>query len=569
MGNSDEYKGDIFMLYQEIVAVYQDLDSTTKRLEKTSILANFLGKVGSEDPEILSIVTLLSLGMIFPTWSEDELGIGAKLLMKAISMVVGVSPDDVENQMQETGDIGQAAEELYHKKSQVTLFTQPLTIEKVHQNLVKMANISGKRAQFKKIDYLMELLSAASPQEAKYLTRTVLEELRVGVGDGTIRDAISQAFNVPPEVTERAHMLTNDMGLVAEVALTQGEKGLRDLTLKPGKPVKPMLAQLSPGIKQSIEEMGWAICETKYDGIRVQIHRSGGKIDVFTRRLENISHALPEIGDYIQTSLPDQDFIVEGEIIASRDGKPISFQYMLQRVRRKYEVEKMVSKIPLTLYLFDLLYYRGPVLDEPLEERRKMLESIVKPDPGKLELSRQVKVTPDEIEKANDLFEASIKGGHEGIMIKDPHAPYMPGIRGKKMLKLKAEPETLDLVVVGGTYGTGKRAHLIGSYLMAIQDENNQLKALAYAATGLDDKTLLELSDMVEPLIISKKGREVKIEPSIILEIAFSEIVESPESETGYSLRFPVVKRIRNDRGLDEIDTLERIESIFKNSQKS
>ncbi|HOI40393.1 MAG TPA: ATP-dependent DNA ligase [Methanobacterium sp.] len=557
------------MLYQELVTVYQDLDSTTKRLEKTTILANFLGKVGSEDPEILSIVTLLSLGMIFPTWSEDELGIGAKLLMKAISMVVGVAPDDVENQMRETGDIGQAAEELYHKKSQVTLFTQPLTIEKVHQNLVKMANISGKRAQFKKIDYLMELLSAASPQEAKYLTRTVLEELRVGVGDGTIRDAISQAFNVPPEVTERAHMLTNDMGLVAEVALMQGEEGLRDLTLKPGKPVKPMLAQLSPGIKQSIEEMGWAICETKYDGIRVQIHRYGGKIDVFTRRLENISHALPEIADYIQTSLPDHDFIVEGEIIASRDGKPISFQYMLQRVRRKYEVEKMVSKIPLTLYLFDLLYYREPVLDEPLEERRKILESIVKPDPGKLELSRQVKVTPDEIEKANDLFEASIKGGHEGIMIKDPHAPYMPGIRGKKMLKLKAEPETLDLVVVGGTYGTGKRAHLIGSYLMAIQDENNQLKALAYAATGLDDKTLLELSDMVEPLIISKKGREVKIEPSIILEIAFSEIVESPESETGYSLRFPVVKRIRNDRGLDEIDTLERIESIFKNSQKS
>lgn len=568
-GNYGEFKGDIFMLYQELVTVYQDLDSTTKRLEKTTILANFLGKVGSEDPEILSIVTLLSLGMIFPTWSEDELGIGAKLLMKAISMVVGVAPDDVENQMRETGDIGQAAEELYHKKSQVTLFTQPLTIEKVHQNLVKMANISGKRAQFKKIDYLMELLSAASPQEAKYLTRTVLEELRVGVGDGTIRDAISQAFNVPPEVTERAHMLTNDMGLVAEVALMQGEEGLRDLTLKPGKPVKPMLAQLSPGIKQSIEEMGWAICETKYDGIRVQIHRYGGKIDVFTRRLENISHALPEIADYIQTSLPDHDFIVEGEIIASRDGKPISFQYMLQRVRRKYEVEKMVSKIPLTLYLFDLLYYREPVLDEPLEERRKILESIVKPDPGKLELSRQVKVTPDEIEKANDLFEASIKGGHEGIMIKDPHAPYMPGIRGKKMLKLKAEPETLDLVVVGGTYGTGKRAHLIGSYLMAIQDENNQLKALAYAATGLDDKTLLELSDMVEPLIISKKGREVKIEPSIILEIAFSEIVESPESETGYSLRFPVVKRIRNDRGLDEIDTLERIESIFKNSQKS
>ena len=557
------------MLYNELVTVYQDLDSTTKRLEKTNILSNFLAKVGEEEPEILPIVTLLSLGRIFPTWSEEELGLGAKLLMKAISMVVGVSPEEVENQMRETGDIGLAAEKLYQKKSQITLFTRPLTIEKVYSNLVKMAEISGNRAQFKKIDYLMELLSSASPLEAKYLTRTVLEELRVGVGEGTIRDAISQAFNIPPEVVERALMLTNDIGLVAEVARMEGEAGLRQLTLKPGKPVKPMLAQLSPGIKISVEEMGWAMCETKYDGIRVQIHSHDDEIDIFTRRLENISHALPEIGDYIKKSLPQEDFIVEGEIIASRDGKPVSFQYMLQRVRRKYEVDKMISKVPLTLYLFDVLYYQGPVLDEPLQKRRRILESIVKPVQGKLELSMQVNVTPEEIQKAHDLFDASINAGHEGIMIKDPHAPYTPGIRGKKMLKLKAEPETLDLVVVGGTYGKGKRAHLIGSYLMALQDENGQLLTLAYAATGLDDQTLLELSEMVEPLIISKEGRQVKIEPSIILEIAFSEIVKSPEYESGYSLRFPVVKQIRNDRSLDDIDTLERIESMFRNSQKS
>ncbi len=564
-----ECNGDISMLYNDLVEVYQDLDSTTKRLEKTDILAKFLAKVGDEEPELLPIVTLLALGRIFPTWSEEELGIGSKLLMKAISQAVGVSPEDVENRMRDTGDIGMAAEELYQKKSQITLFSRPLTIQKVHRNLVKMAEISGNRAQFKKIDYLMELLSSAAPAEAKYLTRTVLEELRVGVGEGTIRDAISQAFNIPKEVAERAHMLTNDMGLVAEVARMEGEEGLRKLTLKPGKPVKPMLAQLSPGIKESVEEMGWAICETKYDGIRVQIHRHGDEIDIFTRRLENISLALPEISDYIDKALPHEDFIVEGEIIASRDGKPISFQYMLQRVKRKYEIDKMVSKIPLTVYLFDVLYYEGPILDEPLQERRKTLESIVKTDEGKLELSAQVKVTPEEIHKAQELFNHSIEGGHEGIMIKDPHAPYMPGIRGKKMLKLKAEPETLDLVVVGGTYGKGRRAHFIGSYLMAIQDEDNQLKPLAYAATGLDDNTLMELSEMVEPLIINKEGRQVKIEPSIILEIAFSEIVESPESETGYSLRFPVVKRIRNDLGLDEIDTLDRIESIFRNSQKS
>jgi DNA ligase-1 len=558
------------MLYLKLVELYQDLDSTTKRLEKTSILADFLRKVGDEEPEILPIVTLFSLGRVFPTWSEEELGIGSKLLMKALSMVIGVRPKDVEDQMQETGDIGLAAEKLYRNKSQSTLFTRsPLTIEKVYRNLVSMAEISGKRAQQKKIDILMELLSAASPQEAKYIARTVLEELRVGVGEGTIKDAISESFVIPKEVTERAHMLTNDMGLVAQVAKNEGEQGLRKLSLKPGKPVKPMLAQLSPGIEVSIAEMGWALCETKYDGIRVQIHRHGEEIDIFTRRLENIGHALPEISRYIQQSLPQEDFIVEGEIIVTRDGKPISFQYILQRVRRKYEIEKMIDKIPLTIYLFDVLYYHGPLIDVPLEERRRKLESIVQITKGKLELSTQVKVTPEEIQKANNLFELSIKRGHEGIMIKDPHAPYMPGIRGKKMLKLKAEPETLDLVVVGGTYGTGKRAHFIGSFLLALQDENNQLKTLAYAATGLDDKTLSELSDLVAPLIIVKEGRQVKIEPSIILEIAFSEIVKSPEYESGYSLRFPVVKRIRYDLGLDEIDTLERIESIYRSSQKN
>lgn len=557
-------KKDTKMLYMDLVDVYESLDSTTKRLEKTSIISEFLQKVGEEEPNILSTVTLLCMGRIFPTWSEEELGIGSKLLMRAISMAVGVSPENVEDQVRETGDIGLAAETLYKKKSQVTLFTRPLTIDKVYSNLVRMAEISGNRAQFKKIDFLMELLSSASPKEAKYLTRTVLEELRVGVGEGTIRDAISQAFNLNKEVTERAHMLTNDMGLVAEVAFSEGEKGLSILTLKPGKPVKPMLAQLSPGINESVQEMGWALCETKYDGIRVQIHRHGGEIDIFTRRLENVGHALPEIRDYIQNSLPPTDFIVEGEIIATREGNPISFQYMLQRVRRKYDIEKMMDKVPLTLFLFDVLYYQIPLIDHPLKERRKTLESIVSILKGKVELSKQVKVTPEEIEKAQDLFESSINAGHEGIMIKDPKAPYMPGIRGKKMLKLKAEPETLDLVVVGGTYGTGKRAHLIGSFLLALQDENNELKTLAYAATGLDDKTLLELSELVEPLIVSKEGRHVDIKPSIILEIAYSEIVKSPEYESGYSLRFPVVKRIRNDRGLDDIDTLERVESMFK-----
>lgn len=553
------------MKYEKLVELYDAMDSTTKRLEKTAILSDFLKMVGEIDPENLPVVTLLSLGRIFPTWSEEELGIGSKLLMKAIGLVVGVTEGEVEDQIRDSGDIGVASQELFKRKVQSTLFRKSLTIDKVHQNLVKIADISGDRSQYKKLEILRELLSSASPEEAKYLTRTVLEELRVGVGEGTLRDAISQAFNVPKDTVDRAHMLTNDLGLVAKVAREEGEEGLKKLTLKPGKPVKPMLAQLSPGYKESIIEMGYALCETKYDGIRVQIHREGDEINLFTRRLENISHAVPEITEYIKKSIKPANFIVEGEIIVTKDGKPISFQYILQRVRRKYEIDRLREEIPLTLFLFDVLYYEKPTLDDPLKDRRKLLEEIVDVIPGKLELSKQVKVTPETTDLALNLFNESIEEGHEGVMLKDPNAPYTPGLRGKRMVKWKATPETLDLVVVGGTYGKGRRAHVIGSFLLALQDENKELKTLAHVATGLDDKTLVELNEMSKPLITRNVGQKVELVPSIIMEVAFSEIVKSPEYESGYSLRFPVVKRIRTDISIDDIDTVERVESMFAN----
>ncbi|MGZ7160559.1 MAG: ATP-dependent DNA ligase, partial [Methanobacterium sp.] len=267
------------MSYQELVDVYEALTSTTKRLEKTSILAEFLKDT---DPKILPIVTSLSLGKVFPAWSEKEMGIGLKLLMKAISLVVGVSTDVVEDNVRDKGDIGLASEYLFGNRLQSTLFTRPLTISKVYKNLIKIADVSGKNAVQKKLRILIELLTSASPKEAKYISRTVVEELRVGMGEGTLKDSIAEAFNVDKELVERALMLTNDPGLVAGVAEREGGEGLGKLNLVPGKPVKPMLAQLSPDIKTSVEEMGAAICETKYDGFRVQIHRNGDDIKIFT-----------------------------------------------------------------------------------------------------------------------------------------------------------------------------------------------------------------------------------------------------------------------------------------------
>jgi len=549
------------MKYQKLVDVYEALATTTKRLEKTDILAKFFKEV---DKKTLPKVVLMALGTVFPPWSEEEQGLADKMLMKAIANVVGAKVSDVEDQVREQGDIGGAAEKLYKSKSQTTFFSKPLEIDFVFSNLRKLAKISGDRSTARKIAIVLELLSSATATEAKYISRTILEELRIGVGEGTVRDAISLAFNIEKSIVDRAHMLTNDLGLVAEVAGNKGKEGLKKLNLSPGKPVKPMLAQLSDGIETSIEEMGETICETKYDGIRTQIHKKGDKINLFTRRLENISEAIPEIINYIKKTFPDEDFIAEGEIIATRDNKPISFQYMLQRVRRKYNIEKAIEDVPLKLYLFDLLYFKKPMIDEPLAIRRKTLEKIVDTNSDQINISTMIKATTENVQEAEDLFNESIAGGHEGIMIKDPKEPYIPGIRGKKMLKFKAEPETLDVAVVGGTYGIGKRANFVGSYKVALRDDDDELKTVAHVATGLDDETLTKLTDLMNKYKIVEKGTKIEVEPKIILEIAYSEIVKSPEYETGYSLRFPVVKRIREDKGLGDIDTVERLKSMFK-----
>ena len=548
------------MKYQELVNVYEALGATTKRLEKTDILADFLKTVEEED---LEKITLMALGSVFPSWSEEEQGIGDKLVMKAVGDAVGVSVDVVEDAIREEGDIGAAAEKLYAKKAQMTFFSQPLTVSFVYNQLRKLSTITGSRSTARKISNILELLSSASGKEAKYICRTILEELRIGVGEGILRDAISQAFDVDKAVAERAHMLTNDLGLVAKVAMEEGETGLKKLNLVPGRPVKPMLAQLSEGIDISIEEMGCALCETKYDGFRTQFHKNGDEITLFTRRLENVTHAFPDAVDFIRRGFPDEDFIAEGEIVGFRDNKPLPFQTVLQRVRRKYDIHDEMKNVPIKIFLYDLLYFNEPVVDEPIIKRRKILENAVDTSIDELNLSDIVKVGPENIDDAVELFNKSIAGGHEGIMIKNCAEPYIPGIRGKKMLKFKAEPETLDAVIVGGTKGIGKRGEFIGSYEIALRDEYGDLLTITKIGSGLSDDDLANLTRQMKEIIISEKGTHITVQPKIVLEIKYSEIVKSPEYPAGYSLRFPIVKSIRTDKGVEDIDTIERLESMY------
>lgn len=550
------------MLYQDLCKVYSDLESTTKRLEKTEIIANLFRSLNGED---ISEISLLILGRVFPAWSDEEIGIGSKLVERSVAKAIGTTLDKVEDAIRDEGDIGLASYKLFQNKKQTTFFSKPLTVNFVFNSLRKLPKIKGSNSTNRKISIILELFSQATPLEAKYLTRNITEELRIGVGEGIVRDAIAEAFDIDKKVVERAQMLTNDVGLVSIVSLEEGREGLEKLNVKPGKPIKPMLAQLAPPLEEIINEVGFAICETKYDGIRLQIHRNEDGIKIFTRRLENITHAMPEIVKLIDEHIPHENFIMEGEVIAIKDGRPLSFQNILHRVRRKYDIDKAIENVPLKLFLFDLLFYKIPLLDEPLLDRRKKLEEIVDISSDDLKLSTMVYGTPETIPEVEQLFERSLKEHHEGIMIKDAAQPYIPGIRGKKMLKWKAEPETLDMVVIGGMHGTGKRAKFVGSYLLALRGDDNKLKSVVYAATGLDDDMLTYLTKKMKEYEISEKGRKITVEPKIVLEIAFSEIVKSPEYETGYSLRFPVVKRIRSDKGVSDVDTVERLISMYIN----
>lgn len=550
-------------LYEDLVKVYESISSTASRLEKEDIISQFLVQITESDPEITYDVALLLQGKIFPPSSDKEMGVSTQLIIKALSKLLGEKTKSIEDKLASVGDMGEITEDLIRNNKQVTFFKVPLTIRKVITNLRKTESIMGSNSQNKKLNLILELYTSASPLEAKYITRTITEKLRIGVGEGTLVEAIAKAYNMEKEVIDRAYMLSNDLGEVASRAQKSLEE-VQSLTIIPGRPIKPMLAQLSPGITESIEEMGEVVCETKYDGIRVQIHRKDDEIKIFTRRLENVTNALPEIVEYVNDALPDEDYIVEGEVIATRDNKPISFQYILQRVKRKYDVDRMREKIPLKIFLFDVLYYKKPTAEDSLGMRRQLLEKIVNTS-SNVELSTMKVVTQDNVDEAIELFDWSIENGHEGIMFKDINSPYSPGKRGKNMLKYKPVRETLDCVITGGIYGKGKRAKFFGSYLLSLFDsKTGEYRTLVHAATGMDDEMLATLTERMQKHIISTNEQVVSFKPAVILEVAYSEIVESNEYEVGYSLRFPAIKRVRDDIGLDQVDTIDKLMQMIE-----
>ncbi|GAB6265253.1 MAG: ATP-dependent DNA ligase [Methanothrix sp.] len=536
----------------------QRVEGVSGSLEKVDLVAAFLKNL---DDDELAVASGFIVGDLFSPSLDLVMGVGPSILYEAMARACGCSTERISDMLRATGDPGLVASAAVDKKKPIGFAAfikdEPLSIKEVYQRLVAVARASGKGSQDAKVKNLQYLFSQATPLEAQYIARLAIEDMRIGIGEGGVRDAIAQAFSQDASKVERAYNLTNDIGLVA----VNARKGtLADLNVLINHPIKMMLAQVGEGISASMQELGSAAIEWKYDGARVQIHKDGKRVRIFSRRLEDVTRSLPEIVRLAQEVRADKA-ILDGEVVAiGKDSRPLAFQEILKRFRRKYNVEKQAKETPLHLFLFDLIYLDGQsTVDLPLTRRRELLEGIA--DPSIL----ADQVISDSVQKAEEIYHQALEKGHEGLILKNSMSVYAPGKRGKNWLKIKPVMETLDLAVIGAKWGEGRRASFLGSYRLACLDEaTSKLLDIGWVATGLTDEALAELTELFRELILVQNGMEVELKPAVIFEVAYEEIQKSQSYSSGYALRFPRLVRVRDDKSLEEADSLERVESLYR-----
>lgn len=560
------------MDYSRLVDVYEYLEKTPSRLKKIEAIAELMRKTPTE---ILPRVTLLLQGKIFPSWSDKEAGIADLLMVKIVARSTGFPEKEVIKRFKEMGDFGQVIEEMVGGKKQRTLFSRALTVEKVFDNLQKLAVIEGKKSQDRKFSLVSELISSAKPKEAKYIVRTTLGDLRIGVAEGVIRDSIAKAFLGEEEdmkdvvkSVEWAWFLRPDYGEVARIAKEGGLKALKRVSIEVGKPYHVLLAERSKSLEDALGKFDKPALEYKYDGARIIIHKKGGKVWLYTRRLENVTRQFPELVEYVKECVKAEDCVIEGEMLGfdRKTGRPMPFQFLSQRIKRKYDIEKMVREIPIQVNLFDIVYLEGDALfEEKLESRRKSLKGIIKTKKGRFQIAKQL-VTKDS-EKAQRFYEEALSAGQEGLIIKNLDAKYQPGRRVGYWLKVKPTMENLDLVIIGAQWGSGKRTGWLGSLVLGCRKGDRFLEC-GMIGTGIKEKegqegiTFTKLTKLLKPYIESEKGRDVRIKPKLVVEVAYEEIQKSTNYSSGYALRFPRVVRIRFDKKASDADTAERIEKL-------
>jgi len=558
------------MRYSSLVGLYEELESTTKRLEKIDILSKFLKKIETDK---LRIIVYLAEGRIFPEWDKRKIGFSERLMFKALNLGSGESIDKIEKLFREKGDLGLVAEEIFGKKKQSNLGNKILDVDKIFENIRKLAELEGKGTVNRKIQLITELLSNANGKEAKYIVKTVLENLRIGVSSGIIRDSIAKTFDLNPGEIEAAADLSGDYGEVAELAKSGN---LKSVKIKVGKPIKCMLALLAQDVDDAFKALGEKVqLENKIDGFRLQCHFNGSEVKLFTRSMENVTPQFPDVVSYVKNNIKAKDYILDAEAVGynPKTKKYLPFQAISQRIKRKYDIIDMSKKFPVELHVFDVLYCNGRnLMDESLHNRRQILEKII--NEKKKEIVLTEKLVTDNKKSAAKFFDNVLKRGFEGVMVKNLESIYRPGRYVNGWMKLKSILEPLDLVIVRADYGEGKRAGWLTSYTVACR-KGNEFLEVGKVSTGVKEKevelnnssfenlTYKEMTEILKPLILETKGNEVILKPKIVIEVAYEEIQVSQKYQSGFGLRFPKVIGLRIDKPLKEISDIKLVEKIF------
>ncbi|MAG52786.1 MAG: DNA ligase [Nanoarchaeota archaeon] len=555
------------MDYKKLAEVYEDLEKTSKRLEKTSILSKFLKAIPKSD--LQNIIYLIE-GRVFPQWDERKIGFSSRSTIKAISVASGNSFEKVESLLNKKGDLGLVAEELMKKKKQRTLHSKKLVVKDVFENIRKLAELEGKGTVDKKVGLITELLGNSNYKEAKYVVKTVLENLRVGVSEGIVRDSIASAFKKDVDEIEKVGDYTADYG---EVAVLAKENKLKSIKLKPGRPFKLMLALPAENVEKAFDDLGKPTqFEHKLDGFRMSVHNDGKNISLFTRRLEDVTTQFPDVVEIVKKHVKGKSFIIDCEAVGydHRNKKYLPFQNISQRIKRKYDIEDMAKKFPVELNVFDVIYHNGKnLMEKNLKFRRELLEKIIKIRKREIILTKKL-ITDDE-KKVKEFFKEALRKSMEGLMAKNYDGEYKPGRYVKGWMKLKEVLEPLDVVITHAYWGEGKRANLLTSYRIAIMD-NGDFKDIGKVSTGIKEKaeglTYWKMTSLLDPLILKSKGKEVEVKPKIVIEVEYEEIQKSSNYSSGWALRFPRVVRLRDEKDVRDINDIEGVKRIHNLQRK-
>jgi len=575
-----------------IAETFQKMEATTKRTELTSLLVELIKNTPNE---LIAKAVYLLQGILKPSFEGLELGIAEKLAIRAIAKSSGISVKKIQNEYNIGGDLGETASNILKLKTQTTFVAEPITLERVYETLLKIANLEGKGSQDLKIKYISSLLNDATPTEGKFVLKILLGVLRLGIAENTVMDALAIAFTGKKENKEQienAYNVSSDLGKVSQIVATNGIDGIKKFKISLFSPIRPMLADRVKSEKEAIKKMPELFsAEYKLDGERVQIHKQANKIILFSRRLENITQYYPDIVENIGKSLNVHEGVFEAEIVPINEntGEFLPFQELMHR-RRKYKLEQAVSQYPITVNFFDVLYFDNKdCLNLEYSERRKILEKLVNEDNFSKLVPMLLVKNENEV---GDFLENSINAGCEGLMLKTPSAPYRAGSRGSNWLKLKREyrnelGDSLDLIVIGAYFGRGRRTGLYGTLLLGTYNpEKDNFPSICKVGTGFTDESLDQLYQILSnnvtlkknSRIISEMEADVWLEPELVLEIVASEITLSPIHKTGldlirknsgFALRFPkFTGKIRYEKAVEDASTVEEVLTLYKRQSK-